>query len=190
MKVGLFFGSFNPVHQGHMILANHMLVFAELDELWFIVSPHNPLKDKQSLLNEHDRLKMLEMAIGSYNFFKVSDIEFHLPRPSYTIDTLTRLSERHPSNEFLIICGTDTLESFHKWKNCEQILTYYRLLVYPRKEAEGGLLIHHPHVTLIDAPQIEMSSSFIRSAIKKGYDIRFMLPQGVYEYIHQKQFYL
>jgi nicotinate-nucleotide adenylyltransferase len=189
MKIGLYFGSFNPVHQGHMILANYILAHADLDELWFIVSPHNPLKDKKSLLHEHDRLKMVEIAIGSVNFFKVSDIEFNLPQPSYTIDTLIRLSERHPSHEFAIICGTDALESFHKWKNFEQILDHYTLLVYPRKDASGGSLVHHPHVQLVQAPQIELSSSFIRNAIKNGLDIRFMLPTGVFEYILQKKFY-
>lgn len=189
MKVGLFFGSFNPIHQGHMILANYMLAYAPLDEVWFIVSPQNPLKDKSGLLHEFDRFNLLEMAIGSYPYFKVSDIEFFMPRPSYTIDTLVRLSEQFPSKEFFLICGTDTLQSLHKWKNYEQILKYYHFLVYPRKGSDGGELMKHPHVQPIEAPEIELSSSFIRKALKGKKDIRFMLPPAVYEEIIAKGYY-
>ncbi|MCK9291954.1 MAG: nicotinate (nicotinamide) nucleotide adenylyltransferase [Bacteroidales bacterium] len=189
MKIGLFFGSFNPVHQGHMILANYMLSFAGLDELWFVVSPHNPLKDKQILLHAFDRLKLLEKAIGKYRYFTACDIELYLPQPSYTIDTLVRLSERYPTHDFVLILGTDTLETLHKWKNYKQILHSYQLLVYPRKDADGGKLINHPHVKLFEAPEIELSSSFIRESIRNETDVRFMLPHGVYDEIIKKQFY-
>lgn len=188
-SVGLFFGSFNPIHNGHLILANFMLEFGPLSEIWFVVSPHNPLKDKKSLLHAHDRYDMVSAAIEHYSRFKTCDIEFHMPQPSYTIDTLTRLSERHPENQFYLLCGTDTLAGFRKWKNYEQILQFYRLLVYPRHGASGGEFATHPSVEMINAPVIEVSSSFIREAIIAGKDMRFFLPPEVFRMIDQKGFY-
>ncbi|PKP53320.1 MAG: nicotinic acid mononucleotide adenylyltransferase [Bacteroidetes bacterium HGW-Bacteroidetes-1] len=189
LRVGLFFGSFNPIHLGHLMLANYMVEFTEIHELWFIVSPQNPLKDKKSLLAEQDRYDMVIKGLEDYPKFRVSDVEFHLPRPSYTIDTLVRLSERYPKYKFFLVCGMDALESFLKWKNYEQILEGYHLLVYPRKGADGGTLISHPSVKIVDAPEIELSSSFIRRAVASGKDMRFFLPKDVYEHITTMHFY-
>lgn len=189
MNIGLFFGSFNPVHQGHLMLANYILEYNDLHEIWFIVSPQNPLKEQKNLLPEQDRLDMVKKAIDGFPNFIANDIEFHMPKPSYTIDTLVRLTERHPSHNFYLICGMDALQSFHKWKNYEQILNNYKILVYPRKDSVGGKFINHPSVKVIDAPQIEVSSSFIRKAISENRNLQFFLPEGIYNYILSKRFY-
>lgn len=190
MQIGLFFGSFNPIHQGHLMLANYMLEYAGLQEVWFIVSPQNPLKDKKNLLAEQDRFDMVTKAIDEFPGFRAIDIEFHMPKPSYTIDTLVRLTERHPSHNFYLICGMDALQSFHKWKNYNQILDSCNILVYPRKDADGGQFSNHPSVKIVDAPQLEVSSSFIRKAISESKNVQFFLPHGVYQYIILKRFYL
>ncbi len=187
---GLFFGSFNPIHNGHLCIAEYMIEFAGLREVWFIVSPHNPLKEKATLLSDQYRLDMVETAIAGDDRFRVSDIEFHMPRPSYTIDTLTRLSELHPGREFVLIAGTDVLPSFHKWKNYEQLLLQYRLMIYPRHGSEDHPLLSHPSVTTVDAPRIEISASFIRQAIKEGRKVQYFLPHNVLSYIEKMGFYL
>jgi nicotinate-nucleotide adenylyltransferase len=189
-NVGLFFGSFNPIHNGHMMLANYMLAYGGMDEVWFVVSPQNPLKDKKSLLEDLHRLDMVYLAVDGYHHFKVVDIEFRMPRPSYTIDTLVRLSEQYPKRIFSLICGMDSLRTFHKWKNYEEILKYYQLLVYPRKNCEAGEWSSHAGIKLVDAPEIEVSSSFIRRALAERKDIPFFIPSKVYEHIHKSGFYL
>ncbi|MCC7232190.1 MAG: nicotinate-nucleotide adenylyltransferase [Bacteroidia bacterium] len=189
MKVGLFFGSFNPVHNGHMVIAGYLSEFSDLDQVWFIVSPHNPLKEKTSLLQDYHRLTLVKLAIGEYRKLKASNIEFKLPRPSYTIHTLTYLSEQYPDHRFCLILGSDNLESFHKWKNHDQILAEYELYVYPRKDAAGGDLLHHPSVKVVNAPLMEISSTFIRESIRKKKDVRFMMPESVWNYIEEMHFY-
>lgn len=187
---GLFFGSFNPIHFGHLCIAEFMVEFGGLKEVWFIVSPHNPLKDKATLLSDQYRLEMVEAAIENDERFRVSDIEFRMPRPSYTIDTLARLSEQHPDRQFVLIAGTDVLPSFHKWKNYEQLLDQYRLMIYPRHGDEDHPLLSHPSITAVNAPRIEISASFVREAIKNGKNIRYFLPEKVLKIIEKMGFYL
>ncbi len=189
MKIGLFFGSFNPVHCGHMIMAGYMSEFTDLDQVWFIVSPHNPLKLKNSLLQDYHRMTLAKIAIGNNRKIKASDIEFKLPRPSYTINTLAYLFEKFPAHQFVLILGSDNLESFHKWKNYKQILEQVELYIYPRKDSDGGELKIHPNVKKIPAPLMEISSSFIREAIKNKKDVRYMLPEKVWEYLDEMNFY-
>ncbi|MFN8166008.1 MAG: nicotinate (nicotinamide) nucleotide adenylyltransferase [Bacteroidia bacterium] len=189
MKIGLFFGSFNPVHNGHMVIAGYMAEYTDLDQVWFVVSPHNPLKLKRTLLQDHHRLAMVKIAIGDYRKIKVSDIEFKLPKPSYTIHTLTYLFEKFPEHKFVLLLGSDNLNTFTKWKNYEQILELVELYVYPRKDEEPGELSTHPNVKLINAPVMELSSSFIREAIQNKKDVRYMLPEKVWEYIDEMNFY-
>lgn len=189
MKIGLFFGSFNPIHIGHMAIANYILEFTDLENIWFVVSPHNPLKDKNSLLADNHRIRIVREAIGDFNKFKASDIEFKLPQPSYTIHTLTYLKEKYPDHEFVLIMGSDNLQNFHKWKNYEEILKNYEVYVYPRKESDGGDFKTHPKIKFINAPLMEISSSFIRAAIKQKKDVRFYLPEAAWEYIKEMHFY-
>jgi nicotinate-nucleotide adenylyltransferase len=189
LKVGLLFGTFNPVHTGHMIIANYMTEFTGLEEVWMVVSPHNPLKPVDALLEEKHRLQMVTLAIGDIKKIKASEVEFDLPKPSYTINTLKFLSEKYPRNEFIIIVGTDNLEIFKKWKEYQQILKDYEIYVYPRLPGDGGELKNHPKVKFIDAPVIEISASFIRKSIKEKKDVRFMLPEKVVNYIREKHFY-
>ncbi len=189
MKVGLFFGSFNPVHNGHMIIAGYFSEFTDLDQVWLVVSPHNPHKLKRTLLQDHHRLALVKTAIGDNRRIKASDIEFRLEKPSYTIHTLTYLHEKHPEHHFVLILGSDNLETFHKWKNYEQILEHYELYVYPRKEKTESELFSHPKVKLVEAPLIELSSTFIRDAIKAKKDVRYMLPESVWAYIEEMNFY-
>lgn len=188
-KTGLFFGSFNPVHIGHLAIANYMLEFTDLEEIWFMISPHNPLKEKESLLAGHHRYAMVNIAIEKYPRFRASNFEFHLPQPSYTIDTLVRLEEKYPRHEFVLITGTDIFPSFHKWKNYQEILSNYHIYVYNRPDSDLGEYKGHPHIHYFAAPLMEISSSFIRQALSSGKDIRFFLPEQVYEYIVEMHFY-
>lgn len=189
MKIGLYFGSFNPLHIGHLAIANYMVEFSDLDEIWLVVSPQNPLKKKSSLLNEFDRFDMVELALKDNLRIKPSDIEFNLPKPSYTIDTLTYLSEKNPKYNFNLIVGADSLQSFHKWKNYEKILKHYNLYVYPRPNCNIDEFKDHKNVNIINAPLMEVSSSFIRKSIKENKDIRYFLPTEVYKYIKKMNFY-
>lgn len=192
MKVGLFFGSFNPIHVGHMVLANYMLSFTDLDRIWFVVSPHNPLKNKSSLLDEKQRLHLVNLAIGDNNKLKASNIEFKLPQPSYTINTLVHLKEKYPLNEFALILGADNLENFHKWKNYEEILKYHELYVYPRVQTsieKTGLKLKSDKIKLVNAPVIEISSTFIRQSIKEKKDVRYFMPDPVWQYVQEMHFY-
>lgn len=189
MKIGIFFGSFNPVHIGHMVIANYMANHTYLDRVWIVVSPHNPLKDKSVLINTYDRLEMCKLAFNDDLKIQVSDIELHLPQPSYTIDTLTYLKEKYPEHEFSLIMGSDNLNTLKKWKNYELILRDYKILVYPRPHETPSDLSVHPNVTITDTPIMEVSSTFIRSSIKNKKDIRYFLPDNVLEFIHSKGLY-
>lgn len=189
MKVGLFFGSFNPVHVGHMIIASYMLEFTDLDQVWFVVSPQNPFKAKSSLLPERQRLQMVKLAIGDNNSMKASDIEFGLPQPSYTINTLTYLKEKYPAMNFALIMGADNLQTFHKWKNYEEILSAHELYVYPRPGISAGDLVSYPQAKLINAPLMEISSTFIRNAVREKKDVTHYLPAAVHTYLSEMHFY-
>lgn len=188
-KIGLFFGSFNPIHSGHLMIAGHMAEYSDLKEVWFVISPQNPLKEKTSLLPDYHRLALVNVAIEDDVRFKSCDIEFKLPQPSYTIDTLTYLQEKYPQKEFCLIMGADNLETISKWKNYEQIFEYYRIYVYPRPGSDGGNFKDHPNVKWLNAPFLEISSSFIRSAIKEKKDMSYFLPDRVYKYIREMHFY-
>ena len=188
-KTGLFFGSFNPIHTGHMILAEYMVEYTDLKEVWFVVSPQNPLKEKKSLLADYHRLAMVNIAVEDDVRLRSCNIEFKMPQPSYTIDTLAYLSEKHPERHFILIGGTDILPSFHKWKNYQELLKQYELYIYNRTHYDPGEYKDHPQIKFFDAPLIEISASFIRSSISEGKDIRYMLPPRIYEYIKEMHFY-
>ncbi|MFM6954390.1 MAG: nicotinate (nicotinamide) nucleotide adenylyltransferase [Sphingobacteriaceae bacterium] len=189
MKVGLFFGSFNPIHTGHLIIANYMATFTGLDQVWLVVSPHNPLKEKDTLIHSRDRLEMARLAVDDTENILVSDVEFQLPQPSYTIDTLTHLKAKYPEHEFSLIMGSDNLASLTKWKNYEVLLRDYHLLVYPRRGTELPELANHPSVQMTETPIMELSATFIRQAIKDKKSIRFFVPDTVIEFIESKSLY-
>lgn len=191
MKVGLYFGTFNPIHIGHMAIANYVLEFTPLEKLWFVVSPHNPFKNKKHLLDDYQRLQLVNRAIDDDYRFSANSIEFNLPKPSYTIDTLTHLQEKYPQHEFHLIMGADNLTFFHKWKNYEELLKQYSIYVYPRpgSEAEMEQWLKHPNIHAVDAPLMEISASFIRKAIKEGKDIRHFLPAQTWKYLTEMHFY-
>ena len=186
IKTGIFGGSFNPIHIGHLALANWLCEFEGLDEVWFLITPHNPLKQKEDLLDDNLRLEMAQAAVSDYPKFKVSDFEFHLPQPSYTIDTLKALHESYPDRDFHLVIGADNWQIFRKWKNYEEILTNYKLLVYPRLGFNIEIPENYPNVKKAEAPLIEISSTFIRNAYKTGKDVRFFLPERVRPYFTNK----
>ncbi len=188
-NTGLFFGSFNPIHIGHLVIASHMLEYSGLDEVWFVISPQNPLKKQSMLLDDHHRLAMVQVAIEDNPKFRASHIEFGLPRPSYTITTLTVLAEKYPTRKFMLIMGSDNLETFHKWRNYERILEDYRILVYPRPGFDGGKFRDHPAIRWTDAPLMQISSTFIRASIRKGKSTRYLLPDRVFDYLTEMHFY-
>jgi len=188
-RTGLFFGSFNPIHLGHLMIASYMVEFTDIREVWFVISPHNPLKEKATLLSDLNRLYMVNVAVEDEPRFKASNIEFHLPEPSYTIDTLTYLQERYPTHEFILLAGTDILPTFHKWKNYEQLLDQYQLYIYPRLYNGSVPFSLHPSLTFVDAPLIEISSSFIRNGIREGKNMKYFLPAKVWEYVEEMGFY-
>lgn len=190
-KIGLYFGTFNPIHVGHLTIANHMVEFGGLDEVWMVVTPHNPHKKKSTLLDNHHRLAMVRIALEDYPKLKASNIEFDLPQPNYTVHTLAVLEEKYPQQQFCLIMGEDNLKSLHKWKNYEVILDRYELFVYPRI-SEGNAAHQfkdHPKITKVAAPIMELSSTFIRKGIKANKNIRPMLPQNVWEYLDEMNFY-
>jgi nicotinate-nucleotide adenylyltransferase len=189
IHTGLFFGSFNPVHVGHLVMANYMLACTDMDELWFVVSPHNPFKQRQTLLSEADRLHLVHLAVEGRPQYKACDIEFKMPKPSYTIDTLVRLSDKYPRRKFSLIMGSDNLELFRKWKNSEEIIARYHRYIYPRPGTSPALLENIVNATVADAPLMEISSTFIRKAIAQKKDIPFFLPGKVYQYIKEMHFY-
>lgn len=192
MNIGLYFGSFNPIHMGHLIIANHLVEHSDLDKVWFVVSPHNPLKEKKSLLDNFHRLALVELAIQDFPKFKASDIEFKLPQPSYTINTLAYLTEKYPKYQFSLIIGEDNLRGFHKWKNYEQILQNHQIYVYPRiknDDEKEELILNHPHIKRIDAPIIQISATEIRKSIKNKKNVLPLLPLKVWNYIDEMNFY-
>lgn len=189
MKVGLFFGSFNPVHVGHLIIANFMASQTDLDQVWFVVTPQNPLKERSSLARDQDRLFLVRLAIEDNPLLKASNVEFDLPKPSYTIDTLTYLNEKHPSKEFVLIMGSDNIGSLHRWKNYEMILKNYSIYVYRRPEYEVGELADHPHVKIFDAPQMKISASYIRKCMKEGLNIKYLVTTPVEDYLESSSMY-
>lgn len=189
MKIGLFFGSFNPIHIGHLILANTMATHADLSEVWLVLSPQNPFKKQNTLLHEFDRYEMVEKAIFDNTRLRACDVEFHLPKPSYTIDTLTYLQEKHPQKEFVLIMGSDNLQGFAQWKNHDKILEYYSIYVYPRPEAGESSFHQHPKVKLIEAPLLDISATYVRKCIQEGKSIRYLVPEAVEELIRRKGFY-
>lgn len=181
-EVLLFFGSFNPIHIGHLAIANYMVEFCDIDELWFVITPQNPLKKAKDLLPDRDRQHLVNLAIGNFHKFKASDIEFYLPKPNFTINTLTYLSEKYPACKFSLLIGGDNIETFHKWKNYKMILENYRIYVYKRP---GTNIIEYKNADIVipAVPQMDISASFIRDAISKNKDVRYFLPEKVYEYI-------
>tara|TARA_B100000809_G_scaffold53247_1_gene48642 strand:- start:2192 stop:2797 length:606 start_codon:yes stop_codon:yes gene_type:complete len=199
MKVGLYFGTYNPIHIGHLIIANHMTENSELDQIWLVVSPQNPLKKKATLLADYHRLALVERAVESNNKLKASNIEFSLPIPSYTVDTLTYIQEKHPDHDFSIIMGEDNLRTLHKWKNHQQILKNHNIYVYPRALTQQELMEgsskketpfkNHPKITITNSPVMKISASFIRSAIKQKKDVRYLLSEPVYKYLSEMNFY-
>lgn len=190
-KIGLFFGSFNPIHVGHLIIANHMLEFTNLDRIWFVVSPCNPLKNKESLIDERQRLYMAKLAIDNNPNFKASDVEFKLPIPSYTIKTLAYLSDWHPEYDFSLIMGSDNLQNFKKWKNYETILELYSIFVYPRPNTNIDEWMNFQNINLIEnVPLMEISASHIRQLVKEKKSIQYLVPEEVRKYIDDMLFYL
>lgn len=188
-KIGLFFGSFNPIHMGHLMIAQYMAQFEGMDQVWFVVSPQNPLKEKSSLANMFDRLEMVEGSIQKSNKLRASIIEFNLPQPSYTIDTLVFLKEKHPLFDFVLIMGSDNLFTLNKWKNYELLLRDYKIAVYPRPGYIGHELEKHPSVHMTNTPLFEISSTFIRKAIKDQKSIRYFVPDFALDFIESKGLY-
>jgi nicotinate-nucleotide adenylyltransferase len=189
MQVGLFFGSFNPVHTGHMLIASHMVQCTNLEQVWFVVSPHNPLKKKETLLNQYDRLHLVRLAIEDNPLFRASEIEFTLPQPNYTIDTLTALKEKYPEHEFTLIMGSDNIEGLPKWKNYEAILKYYKIYAYQRGTPGNSPLYTHPNISIFDFPLLDISASYIRDFIQQGHTIDYLVPDKVAQYIHEMNLY-
>jgi nicotinate-nucleotide adenylyltransferase len=189
-KIGLFFGSFNPVHIGHLVIAEYMVEYTDLSQVWFVVSPQNPLKPAKNLLPENKRIRMVRLAIEYDNRFKASAIEFTLPKPSYTINTLAHIKDKYPKQEFALIMGADNITTLHKWKNYEQLLDNYEIYVYPRKEAiDIPEYAQRNSVHITNAPVMEISSTFIRDSIKNKKEVKYMLPQLVAEHIKEMHFY-
>ena len=191
MKIGLYFGTFNPIHVGHMIIANHMAEFSGLEQIWMVVTPHNPLKTKSTLLEDAKRLQLVQIATEDFPKISPSDIEFKLPQPNYTVHTLAHLQDKFPQHEFSLIMGEDNLKSLHKWKNYEFILQNHDIYVYPRisSEVENLEFKNHPKIHIIDAPVVEISSTFIRNGIKNKKNIQPLLPEKVWKYIDHNNFY-
>lgn len=201
MNIGLYFGTFNPIHVGHLIIANYMVEFTDLDQVWLVVTPQNPLKKKSTLLEDYHRYAMVELAVEDNDKLKASNIEFNLPQPSYTINTLTYIQEKYPKYQFSLIMGEDNLRTLHHWKNHEQIIEEHKIYVYPRAlteqerkdynnedTSENNLHLHH-NVIYCDAPVMKVSASFIRDAIKHKKDVRYLLTESVYQYVQEMNFY-
>jgi nicotinate-nucleotide adenylyltransferase len=189
MHIGLYFGSFNPIHIGHLIVANHIVENTEIDKIWFVVSPHNPLKDAHSLLNEYDRLHLVELAIQDNLKFRASNVEFHLPKPSFTIDTLTYLTEKFPLEKFSIIIGSDSFQNIHRWKNYEHLIAENSFIVYKRPGFEITET-HGANLTVMQAPLLDISSTYIRQQIREKKSVRYLLPDAVFKYVEENRYYL
>lgn len=189
MKIGLFFGSFNPIHTGHLIIANYMATQTDLDRVWLVVSPQNPFKHKKTLARDHDRLHLTRLGIGDNPRVEASNIEFTLPKPSYTVDTLAFLKERYPEREFALLMGGDNLASLHLWKNYELLLEHYDIYVYKRPGADLGALATHPRVKICEAPMLDISATYIRECIRNGKSVRYLVPDAVFEYLEGSTLY-
>jgi nicotinate-nucleotide adenylyltransferase len=189
MKVGLFFGSFNPIHVGHLIIANHLATHTDLDKVWMVVSPQNPLKPKKTLARDFDRLHLVRLGIGDNPRIEASNVEFNLPKPSYTVDTLAFLTEKHPDKTFALIMGGDNIASLHLWKNYEQLLANFDIYVYQRPGTELGPLATHPRVKVLEAPLLDISATYIRDCIRKGQSVRYLVPEPVFEYLKDNTLY-
>ena len=203
MTVGLYFGTFNPIHIGHLIIANHFVNHPDLDQVWMVVTPQNPLKDKNTLLADYHRMAMVRVAVEDNPKLRASDIEFKLEKPSYTVNTLAHLQERYPEHTFALIMGEDNLRSLHKWKNFEVLLNQHKIYVYPRLEEEpkpekgkkakkprATHVLEHPNTTILDdCPVMKISASFIRASVKAGKDVRYLLSEPVYKYLTEMHFY-
>lgn len=183
MRIGLFFGSFNPVHIGHLIIANHVVEYSEIEQLWMVLSPQNPFKTRESLANDYDRLHLLNLAIGSHAKIKSSNVEFSLPKPSYTIDTLTYLKEKHKDHIFSLVMGEDNLASLHKWKNYQQIIDHHDIYIYKRS-TDKEVKVQKGSIHFLEAPLLNISATFIRQAIREGKSIQYLVPDTVYEYLN------
>lgn len=194
-KIGLFFGSFNPIHIGHVAIAGYMLEFTELEEIWFIVSPHNPLKKKETLLDNYQRLHMANLAIGNNDRIRASDIEFKLPVPSYTIDTLAYLEEKYPRHQFSLVMGEDNLYTLHKWKNALELIRKCPIWVYPRPDARKPSnplleqILSAADIRIVKAPLMDISGTFIRNNVRRGRNMSYFLPAPVWRYIEEMHFY-
>ncbi len=189
-RIGLFFGSFNPIHIGHLALANYFVEFTDLDKVWFVVSPQNPLKKRNTLLDDYQRLYMVRLAIEDFpDKYFASNIEFSMPKPSYTVDTLAYLKDKYPEHTFILIMGADNLLTLHKWKNYEVIAENYEIYVYPRPQADLSKLKISANYKIFDAPQFDISSSFIRKAIADGKNVNFFLNDKVFKYLDEMNFY-
>ena len=189
LSVGLYFGSFNPIHAGHLIIAQHALDQAEFDYVWFVISPQNPFKQKKNLLPEYERLKMVELAIEGNNKMMASNVEFRLPKPSYTIDTLAHLADTYKTYSFSLIMGQDNLTHFHKWKNYESILKHYSIWVYPRPGYVAGEIDTHENIHIFEAPLLDISATYIRQRLKENKSVRYLVPDAVHEYMEVENLY-
>ncbi len=189
MKTGLFFGSFNPVHTGHMIIANFMATRTDLEQVWLVVSPQNPLKPKAVLANDYDRLHLVNLAIGDNPRLKSSNIEFNLPKPSYTVDTLAYLSEKYPGRQFALIMGGDNLATLHKWKNYEVLLRDYEIYLYKRPRYDLGEFGKYPNVRHHEAPMLDISATYIRQCLLDGHSVQYLVPDAVFEYLENNRLY-
>lgn len=189
MKIGLYFGSFNPIHTGHLIIANHIVQNTDLSQVWFVISPQNPFKKSANLLNEYHRLYLVQVSIEDEPALKASDIEFRLPKPSYTIDTLTYLQEKYPSHQFTVIMGSDSYQNLSAWKNSEQLIKNYPIIVYERPGFKTVKIYEDSKTLILDAPLLEISSTHIRKMIKEGKSIRYLVPDKVKTEIEQNGYY-
>lgn len=189
MKIGLFFGSFNPVHTGHLIIANHLATQTDLDKVWMVVSPQNPLKPRKGLAKDFDRLHLVRLGIGDNPKVEASNVEFALPKPSYTVDTLAFLKEKYPQHTFCLIMGGDNLATLHLWKNYEVLLENYDIYVYKRPHIDLGPLANHPRVRLCEAPMLDISATYIRQCLQNGHSIRYLVPDAVWEYLENSTLY-
>ena len=188
-RIGLFFGSFNPIHTGHLIIAEYMATKTDLKQIWFVVSPHNPLKNRATLANDFDRLHMVQLAIDDNPKLKASNIEFSLPKPSYTIDTMAYLHEKYPEHQFALIMGSDNLQSLEKWKNYELLLERYPIHIYRRSGSENLQHAFNADIRIHDVPLLDISSTYIRQQISEGHSIRYLVPDTVYEYLDGSRLY-